>query len=101
MIITFRPESLDQALKVMGSPSNADTLRQLTQLAKSNGAIRHEFFADREAGTLVAIDEWESPEAFQAFFGDNPDIRDLMEQSGVRTPPEVRVLVTTDIPGSI
>ncbi|OHV37175.1 hypothetical protein BCD49_17720 [Pseudofrankia sp. EUN1h] len=50
-------------------------------------------------GEVLAIDEWESVEAFQGFFASQATIPALMEAAGVQGPPQVSVyqsLATVD-----
>ena len=47
----------------------------------------------------MAVDEWESEDAFHAFFDDLDDIRQVMADAGVAAPPTTtsyRILTTTD-----
>jgi heme-degrading monooxygenase HmoA len=63
-------------------------MQALADDAKTRGAISHRFYAN-DAGEIMVIDEWESAEAFQAFFAAHPEIRDLMAEVGVTSEPTV------------
>ena len=47
---------------------------------------RH-LFADDGAGNVLIVDEWDSRESFDAFFGSQPEIGRLMQEVGVSGPP--------------
>ncbi len=75
-----------------------ETLEHVSQEGKSKGAIHHEFAEDAD-GNLLVVDEWESEDAFHAFFDDNTEIREMMADAGVTSPPETisyRILPTDD-----
>ena len=51
-------------------------------------------------GDIMAVDEWDSAESFQAFFEGNEDIPKIIAETGAQGPPEIsvrRVLDTPDI----
>lgn len=82
--------------KVMSE--NADTLRGISDEARARGATQH-LFADDGAGHILIVDEWDSRESFDAFFGSQPAIGKLMGEVGVTAPPSTvsyRVLETAD-----
>lgn len=99
IIIRFPVESITHALRVM--ESNRDALERISRTAKRIGAIHHTFYIDTNASTLIAVDEWESKEAFNTFFGDNAEIQDIMEQAGVRgTGPDITILEPAEVAGT-
>ena len=67
--------------------NRADLLRKISEQSKSQGAIHHRFGIGD--GFVVAIDEWESAEAFNGFFADNADIATAMQEGGAQGQPEV------------
>jgi heme-degrading monooxygenase HmoA len=67
---------------------NPGRMQAIADDAKTRGAISHRFYAN-DAGDIMVVDEWESPEAFQAFFAAHPEIQDLMAEVGVTTEPTV------------
>jgi heme-degrading monooxygenase HmoA len=76
----------------------ADLMRTIAQDGKSKGAIHHMFVADPE-GNAVVVDEWETEEAFHAFFDSQADVPTLMGELGASGPPVVtayRILDTPD-----
>ncbi|HEV3212996.1 MAG TPA: hypothetical protein VGZ03_06325 [Acidimicrobiales bacterium] len=73
-----------------------DDLRAAAARGKAAGAIHHRFGLGDD-GTVIIVDEWNSAESFQAFFGD-PEIAGLMEASGVTGPPEVVIVQALDTP---
>jgi heme-degrading monooxygenase HmoA len=83
-------------LRVKGDPAelerrateNPARMQAIADDAKSRGAISHRFYG-ADDGTLLVVDEWESPEQFQAFFAAHPEIQDLMAEVGVTSEPEV------------
>ena len=67
---------------------NPDRMKAIADDAKSRGALSHRFCAD-EDGTIMVIDEWESAEAFQAFFAAHPEIGEIMAAAGVTAEPDI------------
>ena len=64
-----------------------DEFEAIAQRARSVGAIHHRFgFGD---GYVLVVDEWESPQQFEAFFGD-PKLQEFIGSVGgdTSTPPE-------------
>ena len=58
--------SVDPADMRRAAEESGDTFLGIAAHARENGAIHHEFWAGD--GEVLAVDEWESAEAFQAFF---------------------------------
>jgi heme-degrading monooxygenase HmoA len=69
--------------------SKREVLAGLGEVAKSAGALHHRFTAGD--GEVLILDEWESAEAFQQFFGSQPEIAAIMQEAGVQEPPDIRV----------
>jgi heme-degrading monooxygenase HmoA len=55
--------------------------------AKAAGALHHRFGVGD--GYVVVIDEWESAEAFQQFFGSSTKIPAIMRDAGAMSEPEI------------
>jgi hypothetical protein len=82
--IPVDPSAMERAAKERG-----DTFLGIAQHARENGAIHHEFWAGD--GEVVAVDEWESAEAFQAFWDNQgPNIGQLMAAAGASEPDPPR-----------
>jgi len=62
-----------------------DFIRKISDDARARGAIHHRFGVGE--GFVLIIDEWESVDAFQQFFGSNPDIGRAMQEAGARSEP--------------
>jgi heme-degrading monooxygenase HmoA len=60
------------------------------------GAKHHEFL--NAGNELMILDEWESAEAFQSFFADQPIIASIMGELGVAGPPTFEVYEVMDSP---
>ncbi len=56
---------------------------------KAQGCLHHRFVVGEDH--VLAVDEWESAEAFQNFFANQTEIPGLMQAAGVSAPPEVSV----------
>jgi len=69
------------------SADRADFLRKISDDARSKGALHHRFAIGD--GFVLAVDEWQSVEAFQGFFANNPDIETAMRDGGAQGEPEV------------
>ena len=60
-----------------------DEFLAIAERAKGRGAIHHAFYEGD--GEVIVVDEWDSPESFQAFFEDEaPNIGPLMEAVGAQ-----------------
>jgi len=66
---------------------NSDTLRKIADAARAQGCIHHRFGVGD--GFVIVVDEWESQEAFRAFFEGNPDIEAVMRDAGAQGAPEI------------
>jgi heme-degrading monooxygenase HmoA len=75
-----------------------DTFVAMSSVGKAAGAVHHCFVEDTD-GSLMIIDEWDSEESFQAFFGSQEEIPQLMAAAGVTGPPvttSYRIIDTAD-----
>jgi heme-degrading monooxygenase HmoA len=86
VIVITKFEGAATKLEEMGGGPSAQMLTDLSTKGREMGAIHHEFIEDSD-GNVLALDEWESEEAYHAFFDNQKDIGALMEQAGVTTPP--------------
>jgi heme-degrading monooxygenase HmoA len=66
--------------------------------ARENGAIHHRFLASADGTTLAVLDEWESAEGFQRFFGSSPEIPQMMQEAGVTSEPRITFWHPVDTP---
>ena len=70
--------------------ANADSMRRITESAKSHGIIAHRFYGSD--GKVLVIDEWPDADSFHTFFEENSDqIGPIMQAAGAQGPPEVNV----------
>jgi hypothetical protein len=97
MVIT-KFEAPASTMDEMAKEKHKATLERIADVGRAKGAIHHEFAEDVD-GNLLAVDEWESEDAFHAFFDDMADIRQVMADAGVGAPPTTtsyRILSTSD-----
>ena len=66
---------------------NPERMTSIIEHAKEHGVIHHRFLGGD--GEIVVIDEWESEEGFQAFFGHDEQVAELMQEAGVASEPEI------------
>ena len=85
------------ALEELVTGRHKETVLQLRDAAVAAGAIRHVFAEDTD-GKLMVVDEWPSEEAFQAFFGNQPAIQQLIADVGVTGPPTTTTYRILDAP---
>lgn len=68
---------------------NGERMRAISHKGKEMGAVHHMFLAGD--GEVMVADEWESEEAFHAFFeAAGAEIGALMQEAGVANEPEPR-----------
>jgi heme-degrading monooxygenase HmoA len=93
-------------LRLQGDPSkveeyasqNQDKMAEIAERGRAAGATSHRFYGSDD-GTILVVDEWDSPESFRAFFEADEDIPAMMQSVGVTSEPEVtfwRKLTTYD-----
>lgn len=99
ILIDFKVDDLDHALQVMRD--NDGTLEEITRDAQRSGAIRSHRFYTTDDSHLIAVDVWDTAQAFHNFFDSNEQIQDLVKQAGVQGPPKVTVLSDAEVPGTI
>jgi hypothetical protein len=96
VIVRFLVADMSTAKKTLAD--NAALLEEIGTEAKKSGA-RHHRFAEG-IGELVAIDEWDSVEAFQDFFDDNPKIATVTKKAGAQMPPSLEFLAGVEAAGA-
>jgi hypothetical protein len=85
------PSRLEQAFV-----THKQTLIDVSDEAKSKGAVHHQFGAGD--GEVIIVDEWPDEASFQAFFAGQQDIPKLMAEVGASTPPSFEVFRQMDSP---
>jgi hypothetical protein len=88
----------DVARALAALNENGTLLEEITDDTKKLGAIHH-LFATGE-GELIVIDEWDTAEHFNAFFGGNPKVEKVTTAVGVQGPPTIEVFEKGDAPGT-
>jgi heme-degrading monooxygenase HmoA len=77
---------VDAAGLERAAQENGDLIKGIAGRARERGAIHHDFYEDD--GEVIVVDEWESPEAFQAFFdAESGNIGQLMQAAGATGAP--------------
>jgi hypothetical protein len=67
----------------------ADEFETISERSKGVGAIHHRFGIGD--GYVLVVDEWETAEDFQAFFGD-PKLQEFIGSiGGAATPPDITI----------
>ena len=67
---------------------NREQLQSIASRGREAGAIHHAFYGSDD-GTLLVLDEWDSPESFRSFFDGTPEIGEVMQAVGAEGEPEV------------
>jgi len=76
------PNRIEQALT-----SDPERLKAVAERAKGKGALHHAFYANADGSGAVVVDEWETVEGFQQFFGESQEIGQMMSEAGVTSQP--------------
>ena len=76
--------------------ANGDRVAELTEKAKVSGCLGHRFAVGD--GQVVVVDEWASPEQFEAFIS-SPEIQAVMGEMGAQGEPQVTVANAKGFPG--
>lgn len=79
------------------SAANRDQMARIAAEAKESGCVSH-FFAAGD-GEVVAVDEWETAEQCQQFFGNQAEIPEVMRGVGATEPPQVAIYQKLDTGG--
>ncbi len=66
--------------------ANHEQMARIAEESKGYGCISHFFVAGD--GDILAVDEWETVEQCQQFFGNQPEIPDVMRGIGATGAPE-------------
>ncbi|HEX3910321.1 MAG TPA: hypothetical protein VHW67_06425 [Solirubrobacteraceae bacterium] len=97
VLVTLRiagdPSRIQQALN-----SDPDRLQAIADRAKAKGALHHRFYGNTDGSEVLVVDEWDSAESFQQFFGENPDIGAMIAEAGVTSEPEAKFWHVLDTP---
>jgi heme-degrading monooxygenase HmoA len=88
--------SVLMTLRVKGDPvkleqyaeQNQGKLAEIAERGRQAGAISHRFYGSDD-GTILVVDEWDSPESFRAFFEADEDIPAVMQSVGAAGEPEI------------
>jgi hypothetical protein len=67
---------------------NREKLQGIAARGREHGAIHHAFYGSDD-GTLLVLDEWDSPESFRTFFESTPEIPEMMQATGAEGEPEI------------
>ncbi|MGO4583785.1 hypothetical protein AB4Z38_07845 [Arthrobacter sp. 2RAF6] len=94
-VITTSKISGDTSVFAKSLEERADEYRQWAERGRAAGAIHHQFAVGD--GFVLVVDEWESTEAFQKFFGD-PEIQAFIGSVGgdPNVAPEITVGESVD-----
>jgi len=87
------PARIEQALN-----SDPERLEAVAERAKGKGALHHRFYANADGSGLIVVDEWETAEAFQQFFGESQEIGAMMGEAGVTSEPKADFWQALDTP---
>jgi hypothetical protein len=97
VLVTLRiagdADRIEQALT-----SDPARLTGIAERAKSKGALHHRFYANTDGSGALVVDEWETVDGFQQFFGESPEIGAMMAEAGVTSEPEVAFWRPLDTP---
>jgi hypothetical protein len=85
VLISFKVPG-DVAVFEAALSTRADEFDAISARSKQQGAIHHRFGIGQDF--VFVIDEWESAEQFEAFFGD-PALQAFIGEIGASGPPEM------------
>jgi heme-degrading monooxygenase HmoA len=88
--------SVLMTLRLTGDPAkveewadqNREKIAEIAERGRAAGARSHRFYGSDD-GSILVVDEWDSPQSFQAFFEADEDIPQMMQEVGVTSEPEV------------
>jgi heme-degrading monooxygenase HmoA len=86
VLVTVRIKA-DPARLEEFAAANGEMIKAISEDGRSKGAIHHRFYGGD--GEVLVVDEWDSAESFQAFFGGQADIPKVMEGAGAEGEPEI------------
>jgi hypothetical protein len=87
VLMTLRVK-VDPARFEQYAADNGEQLQAIAGRGREAGAIHHAFYGSDD-GTLLVLDEWDSPESFRSFFEGNAEIGEVMQAVGAEGEPEV------------
>ncbi|HEY2636199.1 MAG TPA: hypothetical protein VGI54_02325 [Solirubrobacteraceae bacterium] len=68
---------------------NGELFRSISGAGREAGAAHHAFYASDD-GTVMVVDEWDSPESFTSFFEEQGErIGGIMQAAGVTDEPRI------------
>ena len=76
--------------------ANPARVEELSEKAKAAGCRAHRFAVGD--GQVIAIDEWESPQQFEAFMA-APEIQAVMGEMGAQGEPQITIATAKRFPG--
>ncbi|TSD98093.1 hypothetical protein FOS14_13945 [Skermania sp. ID1734] len=94
VVAIIRFDVSDMALAIKTIRSKDELLESIAADAKAHGALHHRFVHDGKQ--LVVVDEWDTPQSFQAFFDGNTKIAEVTAEAGVRGAPTSEFYETID-----
>lgn len=96
VVIIMRIPGNPADLESYAAGPGGDVMQRISQAGQAAGAIRHTF-AGGDSEVLI-IDEWPSEQAFQEFFGSQPEIADVMRDGGAQGEPQITMYRKLDTP---
>ena len=87
VLMTLRVKA-DPARLEQYAAENKDRLKSISSRGRETGAVHHAFYGSDD-GTVLVVDEWDSPESFRSFFEGNAEIGEVMQAVGAEGEPEV------------
>jgi heme-degrading monooxygenase HmoA len=87
VLMTLRASADPKAVEEYAA-QNAEKMQAIIELAEKHGVIAHRFYGSGDDRIMV-VDEWPSEDAFNAFFAEADDIREMMGAVGMSGEPEV------------
>ena len=87
VLMTLRTQGDPVKLEEYAS-QNQEQMAAIADRGRAAGALSHRFYGSDD-GTILVVDEWDSPESFRSFFEADEEIPKMMEAVGVTSEPEV------------
>jgi heme-degrading monooxygenase HmoA len=87
-VIMMLPLDIDAKKFEEFAANNADRMKAISDRALGHGLIAHRFLGNDQSGKAMVVDEWETPEGFQAFFDEaGEEIGAAMGEAGLSGGP--------------
>ena len=87
-VIMMLPVDIDPKQFEEFAAANPDRMKGISDQAVGHGLIAHRFLGNDETGQTMVVDEWDSPQEFQAFFEKaGAEIQAMMTEAGLRSEP--------------